>query len=178
MRGTSNSGGSAPDAAGTIVVQLSTPPVPPSNFVLVLRHPGISGQPSSVPQGYPGRGGFPCPRDFRVAAVFRAPGISGSPRSSVTQNNSGGCLPCPRKLRLPHWRTELTAATRGGARCRVQYTASSNSGLRRESLRLPHWRTELTAATRGGLGAESNIPRQLRSGHGRLREVGGAPSTI
>ena len=49
--------------------------------------------------------------------------------------------------------------TRGGARCRVQYTASSNSGLRRESLRLPHWRTELTAATRGGgLGAESNIP--------------------
>ena len=163
MRGTSNSGGSAPDAAGTIVVQLSTPPVPPSNFVLVLRDPGISGSPSSVPQGLSGRGGFPCPRDIRVAAVFRAPEQFGG-LSSVPQETRGGNLsvtqcapralhPCPRS-----YITELTAATRGGARCRVQYTASSNSGLRRESLRLPHWRTELTAATRGGLGAESNIP--------------------
>ena len=105
MRGTSNSGGSAPDTAGTIVVQLGTPPVPPSNFVLVLRDPGTSGLPSSVPQGYPGCR-LPCPRDIRVAAVFRAPGISGSllssvPQrhlrglSSVPQETQGGNLPCP-----------------------------------------------------------------------------------
>jgi hypothetical protein len=100
MRGTSNSGGSAPDTAGTIVVQLGTPPVPPSNFVLVLRHPGISGLPSSVPQGYSGRR-LPCPRDIRVAAVFRAPGIFGSRRFSVPQGLSGrGGFPCPRDIRL------------------------------------------------------------------------------
>jgi hypothetical protein len=97
MRGTSNSGGSAPDTAGTIVEQLSTPPVPPSNFVLVLRHPGISGLPSSVTQGYSGRR-RPCPRDIRVA-VFHAPGISGSRRFSVPQGYPGRCcLPCPRTI--------------------------------------------------------------------------------
>jgi hypothetical protein len=100
MRGTSNSGGSAPDTAGTIVVQLGTPPVPPSNFVLVLRDPGISGLPSSVPQGYPGCR-LPCPRDIRVAAVFRAPGISGSRQFSVTQGFSGRRgFPCPRDIRV------------------------------------------------------------------------------
>ena len=109
MRGTSNSGGSAPDTAGTIVVQLGTPPVPPSNFVLVLRDPGTSGLPSSVPQGYPGRR-LPCPRDFRVAAVFRAPGISGSLLSSVPQNNLGGCLPCPRKLWVVIFRDPMSAS--------------------------------------------------------------------
>ena len=100
MRGTSNSGGSAPDTAATIVVQLGKPPVPPSNFVLVLRDPGISGLPSSVTQGYSGRR-LPCPRDFRLAAVFRAPGISGSRRFSVPQGypNRGG-FPCPRDIRL------------------------------------------------------------------------------
>ena len=121
MRGTSNSGGSAPDTAGTIVVQLGTPPVPPSNFVLVLRDPGISGLPSSVPQGYPGRR-LPCPRDIRVAAVFRAPGIFWSRRfsvpqgypglllSSVPQNKLGGCLPCPRKLRVVIFRDPMSAS--------------------------------------------------------------------
>jgi hypothetical protein len=119
MRGTSNSGGSAPDTAGTIVVQLGTPPVPPSNFVLVLRDPGTSGLPSSVPQGYSGRR-LPCPRDIRLAAVFRAPGSfwsrrfsvaqeSGSLLSSVPQNNLGGCLPCPRKLRVVIFRDPTCA---------------------------------------------------------------------
>ena len=109
MRGTSNSGGSAPDTAATIVVQLGKPPVPPSNFVLVLRDPGISGLPSSVTQGYSGRR-LPCPRDFRLAAVFRAPGISASLLSSVPQNNLGGRLPCPRKLRVVIFRDPMCAS--------------------------------------------------------------------
>ena len=100
MRGTSNSGGSAPDTAGTIVVQLGTPPVPPSNFVLVLRDPGTPGLPSSVPQGYSGRR-LPCPRDIRLAAVFRAPGTFWSRRFSVPQGFSGrGGFPCPRDIRV------------------------------------------------------------------------------
>jgi hypothetical protein len=132
MRGTSNSGGSAPDTAGTIVVQLGTRPVPhqtscsfsvtqgysgcrlpcPRDIrVAVFRAPGISGSRRfSVPQGYPARGGFPCPRDFLVAAVFRAPGISGSLLSSVPQNNLGGCLPCPRKLRVVIFRAPMCAS--------------------------------------------------------------------
>ena len=100
MQGTSNSGGSAPDTAGTIVVQLGKPPVPPSNFVLVLRDPGISGLPSSVPHGYSGRR-LPCPRDFRLAAIFRAPGIFGSRQFSVPQGYPArSSFPCPRDFRV------------------------------------------------------------------------------
>ena len=108
------------------------------------------------------RARFPPPREIRLP-VFRDPEKSGCP-SSVTQRNPAG-----RQQQLQSGfgvaRTVglfahcPSSKAKGGARCQVQYAASSNFNRASESLGQSDYSpTVLAAELRGELGAKSNMP--------------------